>query len=932
MKCHQFLTIVILALSNLVLSQSLHFFTNSEQIDVRNHIDKGLITASANTEFDIGSIENFFDGDVATLARTPGINPLIITLQFESEFQIDSSRIYISSHDGLWTIEAAKNEEDLDNKSNSYKIAVDNRSMKMDVWDGVGFSVSGRILRLTVHRTTGDDYVHLHEWELFGEVNPPQILSFRVNFDSLQLYKNWRWMHNKYFATLFDGSEKEIPLGDVELGCSDSSVISVDSAGTLFTQKAGSANLTANYSGMQAQQHIKVFEPVFPPVFEEIDPYLSTPAHGFIYEIPVVVFRFLPTKDGINLDVSYAPGHHSLDEIRLTEMKNWINVRDRRSKFGLEERTRYHGYRDSSAVPSLGYRIVEYITIYTQAPPGNSYGTDNGELLYWPDYHLLFEQYDMQRYVDDLGVKEIWFWINQLVPGMPSYDPAIHRPENYRAIWESNMSSPTTDDISNSGHDPDDLPIYNSTYVVMDRNMRRSQPELHSAGHQLEVMLDYINRRQDGDLDLFRRKFVGCDENYNFILGRCGWTHNPPNTLNPYDYHNSTLVESDIEDWTPDGNGATRLINVDTWASLNYTWPDSDEVFHDRTELQWYVYWTQNMPGYGNKIEHKDQIMNNWWFFLGEWDLAFRENVGLYGPPVESVSFFSDSSLFNGDLVPVGSIIDIYDNDNVLCSKDTVDSVGAWGPILIFLDDFKTPGKDEGPEQGERLEFMIDGFLAKTLGPNPPVWTTDGALIELNLAARENWDPEIVNLPHSLVFRTDSTVVLQLWDYFDDFETPDSLLNFAVSCNEPRLVLDFENATGLLQILATNLIESTPLFITVTDEAGAMVQDSIKITAIRLSNVSNQDLEDAETLQLFQNYPNPVSNYTKVEFYLPIQSHVKITVYNTLGQEVAVVLDKEMNKAQHSIMINTMKWPAGVYFYKIQAEGGKMYRKFFLLH
>ena len=58
-------------------------------------------------------------------------------------------------------------------------------------------------------------------------------------------------------------------------------------------------------------QLVPVFAEDMPPVYEPIDPYLATPAPGHLYEIPVVIMRFLPTADGENLDVSKAADYWS---------------------------------------------------------------------------------------------------------------------------------------------------------------------------------------------------------------------------------------------------------------------------------------------------------------------------------------------------------------------------------------------------------------------------------------------------------------------------------------------------------------------------------------------------------------------------------------------------------------------------------------------
>ena len=369
------------------------------------------------------------------------------------------------------------------------------------------------------------------------------------------------------------------------------------------------------------------------PVFEKIDPYLATPALNHIYEIPVVIIRFLPTKDGVNLDISTAPDFWELGEITLDELKKRIDIFDKRIKFMLEEGTRFRGYKNPSAVPSIGYRIVEYITIYEQTPKGPvSTHLEDGTPLYSPDYHAIFKRFDMKHYIEELGVKEVWIWMGGVNSDFPCYDPEIHKPEDFRNWWESNMSSSLTGDISNSNRDNNDLPIYKSTYTVYGQNFRRSHAEaVHNHGHQLEAILSHVNHLQFGNTDLFWMKFVGQDEEGNFITGRAGWTHMPPNTIKHYDYTETmTPVESDIEDWTPDNIGEKKLINVDIYGNIKYDWRESDPMkIPQRIESQWYIYWMQNMPGYNNVIKYNNKEMTNWWEFTADWDKTISSGKGL---------------------------------------------------------------------------------------------------------------------------------------------------------------------------------------------------------------------------------------------------------------------------------------------------------------
>ena len=68
-----------------------------------------------------------------------------------------------------------------------------------------------------------------------------------------------------------------------------------------------------------------------------------------------------------------------------------------------------------------------------------------------------------------------------------------------------------------------------------------------------------------------------------------------------------------------------------------------------------------------------------------------------------------------------------------------------------------------------------------------------------------------------------------------------------------------------------------------------------------------------------QNYPNPFNPSTKIDFTLPIESNVKISVYNLIGQKVAEIVNAKFNAGKHSFEFNASNLSSGIYLYKIEA-------------
>jgi hypothetical protein len=439
------------------------------------------------------------------------------------------------------------------------------------------------------------------------------VSALAVQPDSIVLLETWRKTPTLVASTNF--GPISFPPSAAQWSSSNPAIASVDQTGRLTGVSAGEASITASFRGAQATAAVIVKAPVLPPLVETIDPFLSTPASNHLFEIPVVILRYFPTQDGVNVDPVVSDWNSTLASLRAKIDRDAIHT-----KFMLEEGSRFRGYKDPAAPPSLGYRVIHIVTVFEEMPPG--FPASGNPEIFFPDYDQIITRFGAENFVNNLGVKEFWLWgyhHGNIVPA------------------ESNMSSPTTGDISNSFRFEDDLPVFNHTYTLYNYNFTRGPNEnVHNHGHQLEAILSYANSRQDGNTDLFWKKFVGQDVNGNFITGRCGWTHMPPNTTQHYDYYNTTLVASDIEDWRPDGAGATKLVNAQIWGNIAYAWPNNDPA-PGQTEAQWYIYWMQNMPGQGNKIPHGQNDMTNWWEFTADWDRSINAGLGLYQSTLTTV-------------------------------------------------------------------------------------------------------------------------------------------------------------------------------------------------------------------------------------------------------------------------------------------------------
>jgi hypothetical protein len=76
----------------------------------------------------------------------------------------------------------------------------------------------------------------------------------------------------------------------------------------------------------------------------------------------------------------------------------------------------------------------------------------------------------------------------------------------------------------------------------------------------------------------------------------------------------------------------------------------------------------------------------------------------------------------------------------------------------------------------------------------------------------------------------------------------------------------------------------------------------------------------ASDYYLGQNYPNPFNPITTIQYRLPVDSYLRLTVYDLLGREVAELYSGISELGDHSIKFNACDLENGIYYYRIQAR------------
>lgn len=251
---------------------------------------------------------------------------------------------------------------------------------------------------------------------------------------------------------------------------------------------------------------------------------------------------------------------------------------------------------------------------------------------------------------------------------------------------------------------------------------------------------------------------------------------------------------------------------------------------------------------------------------------------------------------------------------------------GVYFPKATMTVDYRTSHLPEavwgGTGVSPDLYFDYDDLTDKlyyahtTVQPvDVRIWDKQGInLIETEL---EPLPPSNFNIPNKNQFQSNPQLV---WDHSlaSNYRT-----GYAVYRRE---------AIGSYQKIAT-LSKNTTSYTdqnTVISEAGENIRyyvktingnresdpsPSISVVGGVLNKISSQPL----SFNLQQNYPNPFNPTTTIAYTIPNDEHVTLKIYNTLGEEVAELVNEIKSAGIYQTNFNAENLPSGIYIYKITA-------------
>lgn|GEM_PF-2069749 len=265
-------------------------------------------------------------------------------------------------------------------------------------------------------------------------------------------------------------------------------------------------------------------------------------------------------------------------------------------------------------------------------------------------------------------------------------------------------------------------------------------------------------------------------------------------------------------------------------------------------------------------------------------------------------------SSFTVAVIPNAQISILMDETQPIAGSNTGMPVVTWSQAAGAWEDF------------ERGDIMIRAFITESAAvPPEPVFACSDSSIDFGEVAIGY--PQTVELwiynqggvqdlvLNTMLLYSPIAYTLQGFTAGTHIEAGDST-SVTVTFNPPAAQV-YNNQLAIMHNAAT-----IPFIIPVTGTG-----------SLGVDNNSAKLL----TFKLGQNEPNPFNPTTTIDYTVPSDSHVELVVFNTLGNEVARLVDGYATAGQHSAVFNGSALSSGVYFYRLTAGNSVEMKKMVLM-
>ncbi len=294
----------------------------------------------------------------------------------------------------------------------------------------------------------------------------------------------------------------------------------------------------------------------------------------------------------------------------------------------------------------------------------------------------------------------------------------------------------------------------------------------------------------------------------------------------------------------------------------------------------------------GIKIFQSDLLLNSGWNFIGgpACDISYNSILDPAGIIIPGTLFGFDGSYFNADTLMKGKGYWIRANSSGIISLNCgVVSNPAKGheskTFLADLTEFIKVEIEDNKGNQQKLYFgrtLEDGVNIESysLPPIPPSGVFDSRITG--------------------GYRLSESDEIEISIQSENYPLKVSLTGLNYGNTEGYLIKEF---AGNAEVGERQVSAGVELIID---------NENVHLLKVQLDS----DLPTNFVLE--QNYPNPFNPSTKIKYRVPVKGNVILKVVNTLGQEIATLVNEEQLAGLYEVDFNAADLASGIYFYRIK--------------
>ena len=332
----------------------------------------------------------------------------------------------------------------------------------------------------------------------------------------------------------------------------------------------------------------------------------------------------------------------------------------------------------------------------------------------------------------------------------------------------------------------------------------------------------------------------------------------------------------------------------------------------------------QGETWYHAKIEPIDQSIYNKVDLILVSRFPIKESYRIQGYVYPQFGISQSNSAYTIDLPNTCKDL-LLVNVHTPCCQNNINREVELDEVMSFIKDAKSAGGDI--DIAENTPIIITGDM-NLVGPSRQRdILTHGNFVDNNKYG-DDFNPDWDETPFADV-KPYTTDVPNVFTWYNEAES------FQPGRLDYMVYSDYSLSVNNSFVLFTNRMSDDKLNqygleksdVTIASDHLPLIAD-FSLTSTVNTNETN---ELPNELKLFQNYPNPFNPETKIKFWVNKTSNIKLNIYNSLGQKIETLLNKEFSIGRYNVIFNAEKYSSGVYYYQLISDDKVITKKLVLL-